>query len=647
MILFTDLEETRLKLIDDLSSSNVLEVSHLHMILIGHTGVGKTSIRKHLQSIPFNSQEKSTVIMEQELLCQDTIETTSDSSSLSFQKSKNIYKCEPDKVFLTLWDTGGQPMFQDLLPCFAKLRSIYGIVFRLCDLLENRTAIIRPVSSLECEQESPYSYVDYIYRCLAFLDSFQSSLHNNFLNIPPEVKNVSFESSEIHTFPRLALIGTFKDTVREGDLQLKESCSQLRESLDSAFDFQVRTLFPEHTGSVLFEVDNTRSGQIYEDPGIVDLRKQIVACTQKTKAKIPSAWIPFKVDLEHEAKIQRPCTGIVTFEKAVEIAKKYKIDPKPALCYFDELGIFLWYHEKQTIKDYIIIEPRNLVSILGTIFDPGQFRKFPDKLKQLQMKGIIDTEIANQLLDCSRTGLPLEWVFSFFEEHHLAVSLKEGYFIPSMLRVVPICHNHLHLCDMNNLVCTPLSRNDGTEVAPLFLVSRSKCIPPGFFPRFLTMLAMIQDGRIAWKLCSNSNNCRNMVSFMVNDQAIISFTEFLHCIRVQLEFFPSSTISGEFCCDILSQLKVQLQRVFPQVNLLPVSVTFACFCSKTPHFLRSLPSTTKDTIHCNEHPDVTFEPTKHHEVWLKSPPEISSERGLFSIISSFQLILNNLNSMRP
>ena len=319
MILITDLEKTRHGLIDALSSSDVLEVAHLHMILIGHTGVGKTSLRKHLQNIPFNKKEKSTIIMEQELLCQETIEASTDSNSLVFQKNDNVYKSEPDKVFLTLWDTGGQPMFQDLLPCFAKLRSIYGIVFRLCDLLENRHAIVRPVSSLECERVSPYSYTDYIHRCVAFLDSFSSSLHYDFGNIPPEVKNMFFESTELHSFPRLALIGTFKDTVREGDIQLQERDSLLRESF--LFDFQIRALLPEAKQSIIFEVDNTRSGQKFEDPGIMNLRKEIVACTQSTKAKIPNAWMSFKVDLEHESQIQQPCTGIVTFEKACEIVQ--------------------------------------------------------------------------------------------------------------------------------------------------------------------------------------------------------------------------------------------------------------------------------------------------------------------------------------
>ena len=632
LILFIDLEKIRLGLINALSSSDVLEVAHLHMILIGHTGVGKTSIRKHLQNIPFNEQEKSTIIMEQELLCQESTEASTVSTSF---RSENVYTSEPDKVFLTLGDTGGQPMFQDLLPCFAKLRSIYGIVFRLCDLLEDSKAVIRPVSSLECERESPYSCVDYIYRCLAFLDSFSFSFYRNFLNIPPEVKNIFFESTNLKTFPRLALIGTFKDTLlgKKDDLKLKERYSEIKQSFE--FQFQVRALLPEHTESLVFEIDNTRSGQNdEEDPGMMDLRKQIVACTQSTKAKIPSAWISFKVNLEHESQIQQPCTGIVTFEKATEIAKKYGLDPKPALCYFHELGIFLWYHEIDSLNEYVIIELRNLVSVLGTILNPERFTEFPEQWDKLQRKGILDTETANQLLNCSRTGLPFEWVLSFFKENHLATSLNEGYFIPSMLQVLPVCPNHLHVCDVENSVCTFISHNDDTEVAPLFLVSKSKCIPPGFFPRLMTMLAGIQDGRVVWKLSPSCESCKSSISFDVNGQACITFTEFLQCIKVNLKFISSVEISRELCRDILSQLKVQLQRLFPQIHLLPVSVTFACFCSRIPHFLPTLPSTTKDTVHCSEHANITFEITRSHEVWLKSPPEISSDEGQFDLANT-------------
>ena len=588
------------------------------MILIGHNGVGKTSIRKHLQNIRFNEEEKSTIIVEQELLYQVTMEASIDSSSAVFQKCESVYQSETDKVFLTLWDTGGQPMFQDLLPCFAKLRSIYCIVFRICDLLENQKALVRPVCSiLECEKESSYTCVDYIHRSIAFLDFFSYVLHSNFSNLPPEVRTRSFESTDLETFPRVALIGTFKDTVREDDLQLQEKYSQLKNDLERLeFDFSVKALLPEPAKSVIFEVDNTRSGQKYEDPGIKDLRKQIVACTNKAKAKVPSAWIAFKVELEHESRIQQPCTGSLTFQKVSEIAKKYEVDPVPILCYFHELGIFLWHYEKESLKDYVVVEPKNFVSILGTVLNPETFIDSPKQWKQLQNKGIIDTQIANQLLDSSKTGLPLKWIFSFFEEHRLSVPTKEGYFIPSMLQMVPVCPNYLHIYDSANHVCTSLTKKPDLEIAPLFLVPKSKCIPPGLFPRLMTVLAGIQEGEIVWKLPFDANHCKNKVSFIVNDQACIEFIEFFHCIRAYLTSLPGYKISKELCRGILSQLRVQVQRVIPQASGSPVNVTFTCVCSSTPHFLPHLPSNTEDIVLCNEQ---TFELTDAHKKWIMEP----------------------------
>ena len=628
------MEKARISLIDALTCSDVVEESHLHMILIGHTGVGKTSIRKHLQNIPFNKKEDSTVIMEQELLYQETMEALTDTSSREFSKKEKIYISEPDKVFLTLWDTGGQPMFQDLLPCFAKLRSIYGIVFRLCDLLENPKAVVRPVCPLlEHEKESTYTYMEYFYRCLAFLESSSSSLLNAFSNLPPEVRKESFNCKELHTFPRVALIGTFKDKVKEDDSQLLKMFALLKESL-KPFDFISGALLPVPAESGIFEIDNTRSGQMHEDPGMRELRKQIIACIQNNKAKIPSAWISFKVDLIRESQLQQPCTGIVTLNKATELSKSHKISLIPALCYFHELGIFLWYHENEFLKDYVIIEPKNLVSILGSVLNPKVFIESRDLWQQLQAKGIIDTESMNKLFTNSKTGLPCRWILSFFEEQHLAMRLntENTFFIPSILQDDLICPNHLHIHNLADNACKFLALKNETQVAPLFLVPKFSYIPSGFFPRLMTVLAGIQDGEIVWKLALDRKHYKRMVSFIVNDQSSIVFTEFIRCIRIQMIPHPATTIEvlRKLCQAILIQLKVQLQRVFPQASGSCVTVTFACLCSNMPHFLPTLPTTTEDKVCCREPPNFDFKLSPQHKIWLpRFIPTITTDKGLY------------------
>ena len=612
-------------MIDTLSRSNLLDVAHLHMLLIGHTGVGKTSIRKHLQDIPMDRNEKSTVIMEPELLCQETIEASTDKSESSFvfQLNDNVYKSEPDKVFLTLWDTGGQQMFQDLLSCFAKVRSIYGVVLRLPDLLSTERATVRPSGSVECHGEAPYTDSEYIYRSLAFLNAFSFDMHQRFSSLPVEVLGV-FDSTELHSFPKVALIGTCKDKFAELNSDAKQDLKQKYHELKIGLqDFNLldRTLLPAgEDGPVLFEIDNTKSGTKRGDPGIVNLRHQIVSCTQKVMAKIPSEWMSFKIELERESRLQHPCTGIVTLEKANEIASQHSLDPRVALTYFHELGIFLWYHYNQNLREYVIVEPKQLLNVLGAILDPAQYSNFPEEWKTLQSSGVLGCKLGDSLLDSHNTGLPLSWILNFLDDHHLAVPLQEGYFIPSMLQILPICPNHLHVQDMTSCTCTNVL-HDGV-VHPIFIVSRSEYIPSGLFPRLMTVLAGISNSNVAFSLPTSRANCRNIVTLIINEQFPVVFTEYIDCIRVHYSPPINSQNLPEMSKEIVTTLKVQLQRVLQQPGGHTLSITFSCTCSKNSklHFLSNLPYATDDEVLCSVHEGSKMRLTDAHKVWLQTKP---------------------------
>ncbi|XP_064395955.1 uncharacterized protein LOC135342984 isoform X6 [Halichondria panicea] len=621
-----DLEKTRLEMIDVVSNSEFQEVSHLNMILIGHTGVGKTSIRKHLQNLLFAKNETSTILFEHELLFVQTVELLPDTNIPVFQRNDAVYSSEKDKVFLTLWDTGGQPMFQDLLPCFAKFRSIYGVVFRISDFSNDSNAVTRPTCPLESESESPYTCKEYIKRCLAFLEFFAFDMNQRFIQLPNEVKNALFQNAadDISLFPKVALIGTFKDKMMQ-DNAVRGKYNDFKKNLLQT-NFVERSLCPSYDDTV-FEVDNTKSGDSCEDPGIKDLREKIITETQLTKTKIPLKWIAYKLDLENESRLQRPCTGIVTLSKANEIAKKQQISSSAALSYFHELGIFLWYRETESLNSYVIVESRHLLSILGTLLNPKTFISFPGEWKNLQEHGILNNDVGFTLLDetMSRTGVDREWIFSFFREHHLIMNLSaEGYFIPSLLQVLPICSNPFHICDAICSMCTLLPQAKDMEVAPLFLVPKCKCIPPGFFPRLMTMLAGIQDGEIIWKISVSTMSCKNVVSFIVGGNAFLVFTEFIDCIRIYCTSVPSASISQLLCRGILRQIRAQIERLFLESSSLPIIITFACPCSKSLHFLPSVPANSHDKVICTEHPGYVFEPCESHLKWLQK--KITSDR---------------------
>ena len=61
-------ESRRVATLEEFSPENLVEIKHLHMILIGHTGVGKTSVVKHLKGEKIDPDENSTEIIEPQLL---------------------------------------------------------------------------------------------------------------------------------------------------------------------------------------------------------------------------------------------------------------------------------------------------------------------------------------------------------------------------------------------------------------------------------------------------------------------------------------------------------------------------------------------------------------------------------------------------
>ena len=132
------------------------EEIEIHLILIGHAGVGKTSLKKHLKNVPIEKFESPTLVME--------------SDAIRFEES------EAKRFSLTLWDTGGHPIFQDLLPCFARFRCMYGLVFKLTDIVFfDSCPDIRSCGKDSETVSSPFSNRDIIHRNLAFIQAFSSS----------------------------------------------------------------------------------------------------------------------------------------------------------------------------------------------------------------------------------------------------------------------------------------------------------------------------------------------------------------------------------------------------------------------------------------------------------------------------------------
>ena len=564
----------------------------IHLILIGHTGVGKTSLRKHLKDEPIDMNETPTIVMEPEFLYRESVELLAASP---FKCIKDALSSSNSKVFLTMWDTGGQPIFQDLLPCFARLKCMYGIVFRLPNLQEfDSRPEIRPCDKYRKSVKSPFTNKDILYRNLAYVQAYSCSMKEKFENLPIQASSSSgsSDSSAMSKFPAAVVVGTCKDKTGDFDpLAVNETKLSLDRGIrEFVYNNNVSVYPVPHVSSYIHEIDNTASGRNL-DEGIIHLRDNISRCVHESSTKVHKSWKIFEHRLKRLVYTKYVNLGIVPLTEAIALGKECKVEnPRAALMYFHELGVFMWYHmsKKESMKNFVVIDPKTLLQILSKVycFDPDSV---PPKLKHLLDKGMMTIDFFISLLKQKASNIDDSWFMSFLEEHHLSVKLVHPgqgicYFLPSLLPTTPDYEDNL---DKN------------PHMLPLYIVPQSGYLPTGMFTRLLTALAGVTYGstvrRIPLEDAHMPPVCRNQFKFVINDSLYLILSEFSRHIRIDCVRYKSATIDESLYFHIASTIDVQLQRIVPRwMEEREFTFTFACnngSCEKKLHFL-----TNKDLI---------------------------------------------------
>ena len=535
----------------------------IHVILIGHTGVGKTSLRKHLKNEPIDDNERPTIVMEPEFLYRESLTTVAGGA---FKPLLDLPRDCQSKVFLTMWDTG-QPIFQDLLPCFARLKCLYGIVFRLSDLEKfDEKPGIRPCKSFLESTVSPFTNRDIIYRNLSFIQAFSYNTQRKQENLPPQLR--SKDSQKAST--AAVIIGTYRDKATASDEILQDidhNIGQFANENKSSI-----SLYP-HGESYIHKVDNTRSGREV-DSGIESLRNTISTCANEcSDTKIPRSWQAFRLALQRMCNTTCISIGILPLDEAISIGKECKVEePKAALMYFHEFGVIMWYHlsEKKNMKNFVIIDPKALLKVLAALFcyDP---RPLKPEVRSLIEKGIMPMSFYTSLLKKKPSKIDDCWFMEFLEEHHLSVKINLPgheicYFVPSILPV-PTKDDLEHL---------------DSDVSPLYIVPESEYIATGVFTRLLTALAGVIIGNTRWRIPLDNSEpciqyCRNQFKFIVNECICVILTEFSQFIRVDCVSYNDAILSEDIYYHISSTLNVQLQRVVPRwLEQREFDLTLAC-----------------------------------------------------------------------
>ena len=605
----------------------------IHLILIGHTGVGKTSLRKHLKNELIDMKESPTIVMEPEFLYRESV--VSDSA---FKHIKDMSTTEKEKVFLTMWDTGGQPVFQDLLPCFARLNCMYGVVFRLTDIEDFETVkpTIRPCDHHHQMAMSPFTKKDIFYRNLAFVQAFSCSTQEKLKELPI-LSNMS-DSTSNHCSPASVIVGTCKDELKHTSKQLEEKKKKTYEEMKKFIkDNNISNIQDDN----ILEIDNTVSGKKV-DPGIERLRKTIHQCAEDSKLKIKPSWHRFKLCLQRACYQQdqylnqgiMPLNEVIAIGTDPKLCGLQKSEVKSVLTLFHEIGIVMWYHmsSRPSMNNFVVIDHKTLLDVLSKIFcfNPKSITESEQQVN----KGVISLTFFQQLLKSKASRISDEWLVAFLEEHNLCAKItlpdgEAGYFLPSILCTETCYESNIPEVPSISPVCiVPQSKKGANSSSPNY-------IPTGVFTRLLTALAGVTFGSTVWKIPLESSKissvCRNQYEFVVSDFFHVILSEFSQYIRMDaIPCDDKKPISSDVLMHIITTLDVQLQRVVPRwMEERQFRLTFACdnptCAAQPPHYFTNIDIPVKFSSEgkCSNYKTIALEPSQ--EVWHGS----SKTKGKF------------------
>ena len=355
-------------------------------------------------------------------------------------------------------------------------------------------------------------------------------------------------------YPRVSLVGTHGDQLI-GDHKCQE-CQKMMNQMKSKFELIQGT----------YIVDNTTAGKGKEgeDPNYAKLRQEIHDFTAKSLAvSTPVSWVLYRKIMQMFIKASK---NIISYSEAKAIAIACKIadeDVPKALAFYHDLGVILYYPKVADLKDKVILSPKWFVECLGKVLSLEGNEKYnvPVMWKLFREKGILIQSLYGAVWRNNEGGIDPQSMMELLVHLHLAAEVKTQqypdrdvlqYFVPCILKNFV---GDLH---------TPTIKMQLIS-SPVHVKFNTAFVPPGYFTRFSTTVASYE----AFTLDFEYGIFRNRVSFLFGDRAMkydhVTFTELPNAIQVDIgrnapdtDEYPSFSKS---CQNLLKIMKLSCKEV--------------------------------------------------------------------------------------
>ena len=408
-----------------------------------------------------------------------------------------------DSLTIYFTDTGGQPEFQELLPALISGPSLFFVVFKLIDDL-NQMYRVQFVSSSQTSRpyESSFTVKEVLLQSLASIAStcsYASSTSKKMVAIKPHV----------------VLVATHEDQASEA--QIRAIQQELKETLEKTEYYRRNILMFASEDEPVFTVNNISSDG--QDMCKIQSIVERIARHPSFHIDVPLPWLVSSLAFR---LLQVP---VISYDQCTSIASECGIDTpdelKEALWFLHhKVGFIRYFESVPELRDVVILDPQllfdRITELISRTFTFEQVG--PHDARQFRETGIFPLHTIHDLTAQSREYLSSAKLVKLLEHLHIIAPIRdasgevEKYFMPCVLS---------HVAHKANI-----RGRASSKIPPLLVTFRCGYCPKGVFSALTVHLMSKHNNggaKITWRLKEKE---------VSRDQVIFSVSKAFHTVSI-------------------------------------------------------------------------------------------------------------------
>ena len=521
-----------------------------------------------------------------------------------------------DSLTIYFTDTGGQPEFQEVLPALISGPSLFFVVFKLIDDLNQRYRV-QFVSSSQTSRpyESSFTVKEVLLQSLA--------------SIASTCNYASYKSNKMVAIkPHIVLVATHEDQASEA--QIRAIQQELKEMLKKTEYYRQNILVFASEDEPVFTVNNISSDG--RDTDRIRSIVEQIAEHPSFHIEVPLPWLVSSLAFR---LLQVP---VISYEQCTSIAGECGIDTpdelKEALWFLHhKVGFIRYFDSVPELRDVVILDPQllfdKITQLISSTFTFDSVRVGGYDAEQFRKIGMFSLHTIENLTAQSSEYLSSTKLVKLLEHLHIIAPIRgksgevEKYFMPCVLS---------HAAHK-----AKVQEKASSNVPTLFITFRCGYCPKGVFSALIVHLMSKHNNggaKITWRLKEDGVS-RDKVMFKVGRELhVVSITTYATHLEVliQSKAQASANVLQTSPHDVCNSIR---QCIDEGIVAVSKTLHYSCDSAFYYSFYCTHPSCTKPHDHlavCYGNDPVAMECSENGEpcdlpdncrVWFGHPVSIS------------------------